>query len=84
MITQAMRAILLASATAATLVGLRSIKRASHGRLAEYTRVAGAEGALQQPAQVAIALLGYAPETLLAAGRVLLRHQADPGRHMAT
>jgi hypothetical protein len=32
MMAQAMRAILLASATAATLVGRRSINRASHGR----------------------------------------------------
>ena len=32
MIAQAIRAILLASATAATLVGRRSINRASHGR----------------------------------------------------
>ena len=33
MMAQAIRAILLASATAATLVGRRSINRASHGRL---------------------------------------------------
>jgi len=32
MMAQAIRAILLASATAATLVGRRSINRASHGR----------------------------------------------------
>ena len=36
MMAQAMRAILLASATAATLVGRRSINRPSHGRLSNH------------------------------------------------
>jgi hypothetical protein len=33
----------------------------------------------QQPLQVSIALLGDAAEPIFAAGRVLLRHQPDPG-----
>ena len=37
----------------------------------------------QQPSQVAIALLGDAAEPFLAAGRMLLRHQPDPGRKIA-
>ena len=38
MMAQAIRAILLASATAATFAGRRSIKRASHGRLVPRCR----------------------------------------------
>ena len=34
----------------------------------------------QQPSQVSITLLGDAAEPILAARRVLLRHQPDPGR----
>ena len=85
MITQATRAILLASATA-TLGRLalyqarqpRPLCRAVLLRVADHSHRAGDE----QPSQVAIALLGYATETILAASRVLLRYQPDPGRHM--
>ena len=34
--------------------------------------------------EVAVACLGYAPKALFAAARVLSRHQADPGREVAT
>jgi hypothetical protein len=37
----------------------------------------------EKPTQVAIALLGNAAEPFLAAGRVLLGHQTDPGRKIA-
>src|SRR5262245_51010343 len=37
----------------------------------------------QQPSQVAIALLGDAAKPLLAAGRMLLGHQSDPGGKVA-
>src|SRR5262249_37936545 len=37
----------------------------------------------EQPSQVAITLLGDAAEPLLAAGRVLLGHQPDPGSKIA-
>jgi hypothetical protein len=61
-IAQAIRAILLASATAATLVGRRSINRPSRGTLlgSVLARVAD-DGHLaddQQPPQISIALLG--------------------------
>jgi len=38
----------------------------------------------QQPSQVAIALLGDAAEPVLAAGRMLLRHQSNPGGKVAS
>ena len=84
---QAIRAILLASATAATLVCRRSINRASHGRLPLpcFLRIAndGHGTGDQQPSQVAIALLGDAAELVLAAGRMLLGHQPNPGGKVA-
>src|SRR5215469_6128587 len=77
----AMRAILLASATAATLIGRRSIRRASHSRFVPcwraYRMTAMAPGD-EQPAQMSIALLRDAAQSLFAAGRMLSRHQADP------
>ena len=66
-----MRAFLLASATAATLVGLSAMMSASHGpvvprRLAwRMTVMAPAD---QQPSQVLISLLGDPPHALLATG----------------
>ena len=86
MMAQAIRAILLASATAATFVGRRSINRASHGRFrAVLSRVPDdSHGAGdQQPSQVAIALFGDTAEPILAAGRMLLGHQSDPGGEIA-
>lgn len=38
----------------------------------------------QQLAQVSVALLGDAAEPLIAATGVLLRHESDPGREVAT
>jgi colanic acid/amylovoran biosynthesis glycosyltransferase len=38
----------------------------------------------QQPSQIAVALLGDAAQTRLAAGRMLLGHQPDPSGHVAT
>src|ERR1700761_9248994 len=87
MMAQAIRAILLASATAATRGGppfhqpadprppLRSVlaRVADNGHCADD----------QQPPQIAIALLGDTTEPVLAAGGVLLRHQPDPGRKTA-
>src|ERR1700759_730150 len=74
---QAMRAILLARATAATLIGRRSMIRASQSRfvpcLRAYRMTAIAPD--EQPPQVSIALFGDAAETLLAAGRMLLGNQ---------
>ena len=83
---QAIRAILLASATAATLVGRRSINRPSHGRLVPCCGVAddGHGAGDQQPSQVSIALLGDAAKPVLAAGRLLLGHQPDPGSKIAS
>ena len=54
---QAIRAILLASETAATFAGRRSIKRASHRRLVPCCRISdnGHGAGNQQPSQVAIA-----------------------------
>jgi hypothetical protein len=57
---QAMRAILLASATAATLIGRRSIRRASQGPLrAVLARISddSHRPSDEQPAQMSIALL---------------------------
>src|SRR5689334_3894220 len=77
-----MRAILLASATAATLAGRRSSKRQpwtmrGSVRLGVSDHGQGSDG--QQRAQVAVPMLGDAAEPFLAAARVLLRDQADPG-----
>src|SRR5258705_10137639 len=39
---------------------------------------------VEQPPQVSLALLGDAAKPILAAGRVLLRHQPDPGGEIAS
>src|SRR6266446_9248222 len=49
-------------------------------RIADDGHCAGDE----QPSQVSIALLGDAAKPILAAGRVLLRHQPDPGGEIAS
>ncbi len=81
MIAQAMRAILLASATA-TLGRLLGEQLHDPGmlvgmppRMLDHSR--GPDD--QQSPQIAVALLRYAAEPLLAAGRVLPRHETDPG-----
>src|SRR5262249_11027572 len=48
-------------------------------RIANDSHSAGDE----EPSQIAIALLGYAAEPFLAAGRVLLGHQTNPGGESA-
>src|SRR5437764_13579354 len=86
MIAQAIRAISLASATAATFVGRRSIIRVMPSSLgAVLSRVANDRHGAgdEQPSQIAIALLGNAAEPFLAAGRVLLGHQTDPSGKIA-
>ena len=85
---QAILAILLASATAATFVGRRANNAVSQGRLlgavdfgvTDHGQRAGGE----QTTQVAIALLADTAELVLAAARVLLRHEPDPGREVSS
>ena len=86
MIAQAIRAISLASATAATFVGRRSIIRVMPSSLgAVLSCVANDRHGAgdEQPLQIAIALLGDTAEPFLAAGRVLLGHQTDPSGKIA-
>src|SRR6478752_10678535 len=75
MMAQAILAILLASATAATFVGRRSINWPSHGRFPVPCLRAVADDSHcpddKQPPQVSIALLGDAAEPILATGAVL-------------
>jgi hypothetical protein len=82
MIAQMMRAVLLASATAATLVVRRASNCTSHGpagavalRMADHRQRAND----QHLPQVAMTLLADAAQAVLTAARVLSRHQADPG-----
>ena len=85
---QAMRAILLASAMAATFVGRRPQQRraprpmlgAMHLGVANDGECAGHE----QAAQIAITLFADIAEPVLASTRVLLRHDTDPGREVAS
>src|SRR6266536_2838790 len=81
-----MRAILLASATATTLKGRRARSCVSTGILPGI--LLGAPQHSDRPddenaPQVAISLLGNRSELLLAPGRILPRHQPDPGREIA-
>ena len=85
---QAIRASLLASAMAATLVG----RRGQQGR--EPRPVLGAvdlgivdDGECtghEQAAQIAVTLFADAAETILAPARVLRRNEPDPGREVAS
>ena len=87
MIAQAMRAILLASATATTLAGFLASSFITQGCLSGCVpRVSDDRRRTddEQPAQIAIALLGDAAEPLLAAGRVLPRNESDPGGELAS
>ena len=83
---QAIRAILLARATAAIFADRRSIS--SPARVARVPELLGApdhrEGADdEQLSQIAVAGLADASQLLLAAARVLLGHQPDPGTEVA-
>src|SRR5208282_3213961 len=71
-IAQAMRASLLASAMAATLVGRRASSAVSQGRCAGH----------EQAAQIAVPLFADTAEPILAPARVLLRHEPDPSREV--
>src|SRR5438067_4005533 len=82
-----MRAILLASATATTLKGRRARSCVSQGYLPGI--LLGAPQHSDRPddknaPQVAVSLLGDRSELLLAPGRILPRHQSDPGRKIAS
>src|SRR3954469_4069216 len=83
---QAILAILLASATAATFVGRRANNAVSQGRcLADFgVTDHGQRAGGEQTTQVAIALLADTAELVLAAARVLLRHEPDPGREVSS
>jgi hypothetical protein len=74
-IAQAILAILLANATAATLVGRRASNAVSHGRCPVPCKRPGRK----QTSQIAIPLLADAAELFLAPARVLLGHEANPG-----
>jgi hypothetical protein len=83
---QAIRAILLASAMAATLVGRRANNAVSQGRcptpwigIADDGECSGDE----QAAQIAIALFTDAAEPLSAPARMLPWNEPDPGREVA-
>src|SRR3984957_2082664 len=86
MIAQTIRASLLANATATTLGGLRSERGqpVAQRALALWRRPQDRDGAQhQKPSDIPIALLGYRPEFLLAASRVLLGRHAKPGGEIA-
>src|ERR1700694_4259648 len=81
---QAVRAILLASATATTLKGRRARSCVSKGYwILQGAPQHGNRLDDKNAPQVAVALLGDRPELLLAPGRILARHQPDPGREIA-
>src|SRR5262245_5442235 len=79
-----MRAILLASATAATFAGLRANSCVSQGYFSGWARLLDhGKGPDDQDApQVSVALLGDGSQPLLAAGRIFARDDADPCREV--
>src|SRR5215472_10379567 len=82
---QAMRAILLASATAATLIGRRSIRRASQGRFVpcwRAYRMTAMAPATSSQRKCRLPCFEIA-EPLFAPGRVLSGHQTDPRSKIA-
>ena len=85
---QTVRAILLASATATSLRGLRceQLQQPFRGLLVSWPDGEpdhGGRSGHQQSAQPFIAGAADPAHALLAAGRMLLRRQADPGRQVA-
>src|SRR5262245_55322928 len=78
-----MRAILLASATATTVKGRRARSRLCQGDFPEFSW-ARRNTAIAPTTKVAVSLLGDRSELLLAPGRILPRHQSDPGRKIAS
>jgi hypothetical protein len=81
MIAQAMRAILLATATATSLAGFLASSLMIQGMLLRMLPGLSNNGCCtddEQPSEIAISLLGDAAEPLLATRRVLPRHKSDP------
>ena len=79
MIAQAMRAILLATATATSLAGFLASSLMIHGCFCGCRRANnGCCTDDEQPSKVAISLLGDTSEPLFAPGRMLPRHKSDP------
>ena len=80
MMGQTIRAVLLASAAAATFVVRRANNCTNHGRRvpcrSAYRMTAMAPR--QQLTQIAVSLLGDAPEPFFAAARVLARNKTNP------
>ena len=85
---QAIRASLLASAMAATLVGRRANSAVSHGPVLGAVDLGIADDGEctghEQAAQIAVTLFADAAEPVLAPARVLLRYEPDPGREVAS
>src|SRR5262245_64023469 len=87
MMAQAIRAILLASRYRGHFGWPAANEAGEPGPLGAVLACVSNDGhgtGDQQPPQIAIALLGDAAEPLLAASRMLLRHQADPGGKVAS
>src|ERR1700734_4235645 len=87
MIAQTIRASLLANATDHDLGRFAGSERGqpvAQRALALWRRPQDRDGAQhKKPSDIPIALLGYRPEFLLAAGRVLLGRRAKPGGEIA-
>ena len=85
---QAIRASLLASAMAATLVGRRVNSAVSQGAVFGAVDLGIADDGEctghEQAAQIAVTLFADAAEPVLAAARVLRRDEPDPGREVAS
>src|SRR6476660_2473049 len=84
---QAIRASLLASAMAATLVGRRANSTVSQGRCGAVDLGIADDGECtgdEQAAQIAVTLFADAAEPVLAAAGVLPRNEPDPGREVAS
>src|SRR5947199_1727256 len=80
---QAIRAVLFASATATTSGGRRRRSPITHGSaLVAFDRSRFARPIDEQPAQITVAALGDAAQPGFPAGRILPRHQAQPGRKL--
>ena len=79
MIAQAMRAILLATATATSLAGFLASSLMIQGCLCGCSRAWRTTSLhLEQSSEIAISLLGDAAKPFLATRRVLPRHKSDP------
>ena len=82
---QAMRAILLASATATTLKGRLAKSCVSQGYFSGFSlarRNTEWAPTMRMRRKILVTLFGDRPQLLLAASRVLSRHQPDPSREI--